>query len=126
MPLLSQYSKKRFIPVIPNSAYGPNDNFHLENSHVVPALIRKFDDAKTTGNSEVTLWGTGSPFREFIHSNDLASAVVFCLENYDSNEHLNIGTGSEISISKLANLISRIVGFDGKTTILRTIFDVEF
>jgi GDP-L-fucose synthase len=108
----NQYGHK-WISAMPTNMYGPGDNFDLENSHVVPALIRKFHDAKTRGESEVTLWGSGSPLREFLHSDDLASACLFLLENYDDEIAINVGTGSDISIKELSELIRGIVGFDG-------------
>ena len=93
--------------------YGPGDNFDLENSHVLPALIRKFHDAKTSGADSVILWGTGTPKREFLHSDDLGRACVFLLENYDDDVAINVGAGQDISISELAELIQQVVGFQG-------------
>jgi GDP-L-fucose synthase len=93
--------------------YGPGDNFELENSHVLPALIRKFHDAKTSGADSVTLWGTGTPKREFLHSDDLGRACVFLLENYDDDIAINLGVGEDISIKELAELIKKIIGFQG-------------
>jgi GDP-L-fucose synthase len=103
-----------FISAMPTNMYGPNDNYDLQNSHVLPALIRKFHEAKTSGASEVICWGTGSPFREFLYSDDLAEACVFLLENYSEEQFINVGSGSEISIKELAELVGRIVGFAGK------------
>lgn len=103
----------RWISAMPTNLYGPNDNYHPENSHVLAAFIRRFHEAKMSGAESVTIWGTGSPLREFMHVDDLASAVVFLLENYDDPETINVGSGQEISISDLANLIAEIVGFDG-------------
>ena len=98
---------------MPTNMYGPGDNFDLENSHVLPALIRKFHDAKSRGDKSVTLWGSGTPLREFLHADDLASACLFLLENYDDEVAINIGMGKDISIKNLAELIQAIVGFEG-------------
>ncbi|MCF8523142.1 MAG: GDP-L-fucose synthase [Pontimonas sp.] len=103
----------RWISAMPTNLYGPNDNYHPENSHVLAAFIRRFHEAKMSGAESATIWGTGSPLREFMHVDDLASAVVFLLEHYDDPETINVGSGQEISISELANLIAEIVGFDG-------------
>jgi GDP-L-fucose synthase len=103
----------RWISAMPTNLYGPNDNYHPENSHVLAAFIRRFHEAKISGTKSVTIWGTGSPLREFMHVDDLASAVVFLLENYDDPEAINVGSGQEISISDLATLIAEIVGFEG-------------
>lgn len=103
-----------FISVMPTNLYGPNDNFDLENSHVLPALIRKFHEAKLKRKNEVVLWGTGSPKREFLHVDDLADACVFLMKNYDDSEIINIGTGEDISIQELAELIKTAVGFEEK------------
>ena len=103
----------RWISAMPTNLYGPNDSYDLETSHVLPALIRKFHDAKVEGSEVVTLWGDGSPLREFLHVDDLAKACVFLLDNYDSDSHINVGFGKEISIKELASIISRIVGFVG-------------
>lgn len=103
----------RWISAMPTNLYGPNDNYHPENSHVLAAFIRRFHEAKMSGAESATIWGTGSPLREFMHVDDLASAVVFLLEHYDDPETINVGSGQEISISDLANLIAEIVGFDG-------------
>ena len=105
-----------WISAMPTNMYGPGDNFDLESSHVLPALIRKFHDAKTRGATSVTLWGTGSPKREFLHSDDLGRACLFLLENYDDEIAINVGIGEDISINDLAELIREIVGFQGEIT----------
>jgi GDP-L-fucose synthase len=102
-----------FIAVMPTNLYGPNDNYNLSNSHVLPALIRKFYEAKQNNSEFVEVWGTGSPMREFLHSDDMADACVFLMESYNGQQHVNIGTGNDISIKDLALLIQRIVGYDG-------------
>ena len=115
--LIKSYRKEfgyRWFSVMPINLYGPNDNFDLENSHVFPALIRKFADAVLTNSKTVTVWGSGRPRREFLHVDDLAKAIVICLDKYDSDQHINIGTGSDITISELAQKISMISGFKGK------------
>ena len=103
-----------FISVLPTNLYGPNDNFHPDNSHVLPALIRKFHEAKQQQAPQVTIWGTGSPRREFMHANDLADACCFLMQHYDLPEPINIGVGADISILELAQLIQGIVGFTGE------------
>ena len=103
-----------FISVMPTNLYGPNDNYDLENSHVVPALIRKFHEAKVENKPSVTIWGTGSPLREFLHADDLADACLFLMNNYDEADHINVGVSKEISIKNLALLIKDKVGFEGK------------
>jgi GDP-L-fucose synthase len=103
-----------FISCMPTNLYGPNDNFNLEHSHVLPALIRKFDDAKRSGAQSVTLWGTGAPLREFLYVDDMADACVYLLQNYSGEEHVNIGTGKEITIKALAEMVREIVGFEGE------------
>lgn len=103
-----------FISAMPTNLYGPHDNFDLENAHVIPALLRKFHEAKESGRSPVEIWGTGDPTREFLHVDDLADACVFLMENYDSSELVNVGTGEEISIRELAFLIKEIVGYPGE------------
>ncbi len=103
-----------FIAVMPTNLYGPNDNYDLQNSHVLPALIRKFHEAKINGAESVTIWGTGSPSREFMHVDDLAAAVVFLMQTYSGSKFVNIGWGKEITIHDLALLIREIVGFKGK------------
>lgn len=109
----AQYGTK-FISVMPTNLYGPNDNFDLESSHVLPAMIRKFHDAKISGSESVTLWGTGSPKREFLHVDDLADALIFLMDRYDSSEIINIGTGEDVTIKELAELIRKEVGYDGE------------
>ena len=104
---------RRWISAMPTNLYGPNDNFHPENSHVLAALIRRFHEAKESGANEVIIWGTGSPLREFIHVDDLAAAIEFLLKNYDNPEMINVGSGQEISINDLATLIADVVGFEG-------------
>jgi GDP-L-fucose synthase len=99
---------------MPTNLYGPNDNFDLETSHVLPALIRKFVEGQRTNSPKVVLWGTGNPLREFLHVDDLAKAILTCLESYDSPEHINIGSGSEISIKDLADKISNASNFEGE------------
>jgi len=108
-----QYGR-RYISVMPCNLYGPNDNFDLQTSHVLPALIRKFHEAKQAGRPEVVVWGTGTPLREFLHVDDLARGVVFCLDNYDGYEHINCGAGSEVTIRELAETVQRAVGFSGR------------
>ena len=103
-----------FISVMPTNLYGPNDNYDLQSSHVLPALIRKFHEAKVSGAEAVTIWGTGSPLREFMHVNDLASAVVFLMNGYSGNQFINIGWGKEISIKDLALMIKEVTGFEGE------------
>ena len=107
--------RHRWISAMPTNVYGPRDNFDPISSHVLPALIRKFDDAKLSGASKVTLWGSGTPRREFLHSDDLADAVIFLLENYDGDVPMNIGFGEDTSILELAALVSGVVGFRGET-----------
>lgn len=103
-----------FISVMPTNLYGPNDNYDLKNSHVLPAMLRKFITAKRNDNSSVTIWGTGSPKREFLHANDLAEACVFLMENYNDSGLVNIGVGEDISILDLAVLVKKIVDFKGE------------
>jgi GDP-L-fucose synthase len=102
-----------YISAMPTNLYGPGDNFDLETSHVLPAMIRRFHEAKVSGASEVLLWGTGTPQREFLHVDDLARAVLFLIENYDDPETVNVGVGSDLTIRALANEIARVVGYDG-------------
>ena len=103
-----------FISVMPTNLYGPNDNYDLNNSHVLPALLRKFITAKRNGESSVTIWGTGAPRREFLHADDLASACLYVMENYNESGLVNIGVGEDISIIDLARLVKQIVGFEGE------------
>lgn len=103
-----------FISCMPTNLYGPHDNYELNGSHVLPAMIRKFHEAKINNNKEVVLWGTGSPLREFLYVDDMADACVFLLENYDGEQHVNIGTGKELTIKELAETVKRIVGFEGE------------
>jgi GDP-L-fucose synthase len=114
-----QYGR-RYIAVMPSNLYGLNDNFDLSTSHVLPALVRKFHAAKTAGDPEVVVWGTGTPLREFLYVDDLADAVVFLMDRYDRGEPINCGTGSEVSIRQLAEMIGRVAGFEGKL-----VFDIE-
>lgn len=102
-----------FISAMPTNLYGPNDNYDLQNSHVLPALIRKFHEAKIAGAPNVVCWGTGSPLREFLHSDDLARACVFLMENYSEEQFINVGFGSDVSIRELAGLVRECVGFPG-------------
>jgi GDP-L-fucose synthase len=103
-----QYGRD-FISAMPTNLYGPNDNFDLASSHVLPAMIRKFHDAKMEGRPEVTLWGTGAPRREFLHVDDLADACVFLMQRYSDPLHINVGTGEDLSIRELADMVRRIV-----------------
>jgi len=102
-----------FISVMPTNLYGINDNYHPENSHVLPALIRRFHEAKVNNLAEVTIWGSGTPLREFLFADDMADASVFLMETYDKKEFVNIGTNKEISIENLAELIKTIIGYKG-------------
>ena len=115
--LIRSYRKQfnhRWISLMPTNMYGPKDNFNLQTSHVLPALINRFVTAVQEGKSSVTLWGTGSPRREFLHSQDLADATLLALEKYDSDQHLNIGTGEDLTIKELAELIAAQAGFTGE------------
>jgi GDP-L-fucose synthase len=103
-----------FISAMPTNLYGPKDNYNLKNSHVIPALIRKFKEAKENGSNEVEIWGTGKPLREFLHVDDLAEACLFLMQKYSGLEFVNIGSGEDLSISELAKMIKEIVGFEGK------------
>ena len=109
-----QQYRHRWISAMPTNLYGPGDNFDLENSHVLPAMLRKFHEAKLSSQESVQVWGSGSPRREFLHSDDLASACLYLLEKYDDDVPINVGTGIDISIKDLAELTSRVVGFSGK------------
>jgi GDP-L-fucose synthase len=114
--LIKAYRKEfghSWISVMPTNLYGPNDNFDLENSHVFPALIRKFIEAKKSNVNIVNLWGTGKPRREFLHVDDLAKAIIVCLDNYDSDQQINIGTGIDLTIAELAEKIAKSTGFLG-------------
>jgi len=114
--LIKAYRKEfghRWISVMPTNLYGPNDNFDLESSHVFPALIRKFVESKKSDAQSVNLWGTGKPRREFLHVEDLAKAIVFCLDNYDSDQQINIGTGIDLTVAELAEKIAKSTGFTG-------------
>ena len=115
--MINSYRKEfglNWISVMPTNLYGPGDNFNLETSHVLPALIRKFVEAESSRADIVSIWGTGSPLREFMHVRDLATAVIVAVEKYDSSLHLNIGTGQELSILDLANKIAELTGYKGK------------
>lgn len=103
-----------FMSVMPTNLYGPNDNYDLQNSHVLPAMLRKFHEAKVNGDASVTLWGTGSPKREFLHADDLADACMFLMQNYDDAQPMNIGVGHDISIKDLAELVRETTGFTGE------------
>lgn len=106
----------RFISVMPTNLYGPGDNFDLQTSHVLPALIRKFHEAKLNQSPTVEVWGSGTPRREFLHSDDLADACLFLMNNYEGNEIVNIGVGEDISIRELAERVKNVVGFEGEIT----------
>ncbi|PWJ53743.1 GDP-L-fucose synthase [Dyadobacter jejuensis] len=108
----SQYGSD-FISAMPTNLYGPNDNYDLNNSHVLPAMIRKFHEAKEAGQPTVALWGTGSPLREFLHADDLADACYFLMQNYSDSGFVNVGVGSDVSIKALAEMIQSIVGYEG-------------
>ena len=115
--LIKSYRKEygyKWISVMPTNMYGPNDNFDLENGHVLPVLIRKFIEAKRSGSGKVILWGSGSPLREFLHVDDLAKAVLLCMDKYDDSKQINVGSGQEVSIKDLADKISKAVGFNGE------------
>lgn len=115
---MCQYYRRQygvdFISAMPTNLYGPNDNFDLETSHVLPALIRRFHEAKINNYPRVTLWGTGSPKREFLHVEDLANACVFLMKNYSEESHINVGTGVDLTIRELANIICEIVDYTGE------------
>ena len=114
---LCQYYRKQygtiFHSLMPTNLYGPGDSYNLENSHVLPALIRKFHDAKERGDSEVVVWGTGTPLREFLHVDDLADATVFLMGLKNPPDWVNVGSGDEVSIKDLANMVKETVGFEG-------------
>lgn len=103
-----------FISAMPTNLYGPNDNYDLNNSHVLPALLRKFHEAKTSGKKSVEVWGSGSPLREFLHVDDLAEACVFLMETYNDRGFVNVGSGVDLTIRELATLVKEVVGFDGE------------
>lgn len=105
-----------YISVMPTNLYGPNDNYHPEHSHVLPALIRRFHEAKTDNKPEVVIWGTGAPLREFLYVDDLADACLFLMNHYSGNETVNLGTGKELSIARLAELVGKAVGYQGRIT----------
>ena len=114
---MQAYTKQygfRGISLMPTNLYGPGDNFDLNNSHVLPALIRKVHDARTTGAPSVTVWGTGTPRREFLHVDDLAVAAVFLMQHYESPEIVNVGTGADVSIRELVEMVCRVVGYRGQ------------
>jgi len=111
---LRQQHGRDFISAMPANLYGPYDNFDLDSSHVVPALIRKVHEARVAAADQVTVWGTGTPRREFLHVDDCADAVVFLMKNYSGDEHVNVGSGAEVTINDLARLIMSIVGFEGE------------
>lgn len=118
LKLIEAYRKQyghRWIAAMPTNMYGPGDNFDLENSHVLPAMIRKYHDAKDSSSPTVSLWGTGAPRREFLHSDDLARACLYLLAKYDGDVPLNVGTGEDIAIGDLASMIADIIGFKGET-----------
>ncbi|MFR9624744.1 MAG: GDP-L-fucose synthase [Rikenellaceae bacterium] len=102
-----------FVSVMPTNLYGTGDNYDLQNSHVLPALLRKFHEAKQTG-AAVTLWGSGSPYREFLHADDMADATIFCMFNYSDYGHVNVGSQSELTIKELAEMVAKVVGFEGE------------
>lgn len=115
--MCQSYNKQfgtNFISVMPTNLYGENDNYDKENSHVLPALIRRFHEAKEAGDPTITIWGTGSPKREFLYADDLAEACVFLMKNYNNSEHINIGTGVDISIKDVAFMIKDVVGYKGE------------
>jgi GDP-L-fucose synthase len=117
MEMVKSYRRQfshNWISLMPTNLYGPNDNFNLTTSHVLPAFVRKFVEATESEEPEVTLWGDGSPRREFLHADDLAHAVVLTADLYDSDIHLNVGTGEDISIKELADLVSKATGFQGR------------
>lgn len=103
-----------YISVMPTNLYGPNDNYHPQHSHVLPALIRRFHEAKEAGLKEVVCWGTGKPLREFLYVDDLADACLFLMENYSGNETVNVGSGVELTIKELTSLVAEVVGYNGK------------
>lgn len=109
----TEYGKK-WISLMPTNLYGPGDNFDLENSHVLPALIRRFHEAKINGQENVVAWGTGMPLREFLHADDLADAILFLLREYDGDVAINVGSGEELTIKELTQLVAKVVGYNGQ------------
>ena len=115
--LIQAYRKQYgydWISAMPTNLYGPGDNYDLNSSHVLPALLRKFHEAKISKSSEVTVWGSGKPLREFMHCDDLANALLFLLKDYSGYEHINVGSGDEVSIRELVDIIAEVVGFEAK------------
>jgi len=115
--LIQAYRKQYgydWISAMPTNLYGPGDNYDLNSSHVLPALLRKFHEAKVSESSEVTVWGSGAPLREFMHCDDLASALLFLLKNYSGYEHINVGSGAEVSIRELVEVIAKVVGYNAE------------
>ena len=115
--LIQAYRKQYgydWISAMPTNLYGPGDNYDLNSSHVLPALLRKFHEAKISKSTEVTVWGSGKPLREFMHCDDLANALLFLLKDYSGYEHINVGSGDEVSIRELVNVIAEVVGFEAK------------
>jgi GDP-L-fucose synthase len=115
--LIQAYRKQYgydWISAMPTNLYGPGDNYDLNSSHVLPALLRKFHEAKISKSSEVTIWGSGNPLREFMHCDDLANALLFLFKNYSDYEHINVGSGVEVSIRELVDVIAKVVGFEAK------------
>jgi GDP-L-fucose synthase len=104
-----------FISAMPTNMYGQGDNYHLKNSHVIPALLRKFHEAKVSGSTFTEIWGTGTPLREFMYVDDLADACVYLMNNYNEKEFINVGSGEEVTIAELANAVRQVVGFEGET-----------
>lgn len=121
---LAQAYRKQYdrdwISAMPTNLYGPGDNYNLETSHVLPALLRKFHDAKTANDSEVVVWGSGAPLREFLHCDDLADALIFLLKHYSSEQHMNVGSGAEVTIRRLAETIANVVGYDARLSFDKT------
>ena len=111
---LNREENRAYISAQPCNLYGPGDNYHPTKSHVIPGLIRRFHEAKTMGSEETVLWGTGTPLREFLYVDDLASALVFLLENYNEPELINVGSGSEVTIAELAKLVAKTIGYEGE------------
>lgn len=111
---LNRQYQTDYISAMPTNLYGPNDNYHPTHSHVLPALIRRFHEAKESGAKEVTCWGIGKPLREFLYVDDLADACVFLMENYSGNETVNVGTGKELTIRELTELVAKVIGYEGE------------